>query len=325
MRLTGQRGHGGQHCGAAVEPRASCPLPEHGSHRQPPFQRVGAPQQEVTHVLWEGSWQRRAEGGPEHGHGVGRAGHAGTQYGQGTPYDLARRPLGGETGVDDRVRAHGLDLRGGAVALQIAPVRPVQLLRGLLHEVLAADVAVVEVADQLLPAADLLAARVAVAQERVVVDDGVGQPALGAQFVEVEGLAGGEETLADAESLGPHQGEVEVEGLGESQGGVHDGLGGHVREPLGAADDMADPHQAVVDHDGEVVGGPAVGAADDVVAEPLGVDADVAADQVVRDDHALVGYAQPHRGGAAGRLGGASLGGRQVTAAAVVGAGAAVA
>ena len=54
-------------------------------------------------------------------------------------------------------------------------------------------------------------------------------------------------------------------------------------------------HQRIVDHDREVVGGRAVGADDDRIADDVGVKPHVAAHGVVEDDFAIVGHPEPDR------------------------------
>ena len=61
---------------------------------------------------------------------------------------------------------------------------------------------------------------------------------------------------------------------------------GVLREVVLAADDVADLHRRIVDDDREVVERRAVAADDhEVAAEGIGVDLDVAADEIVERDH----------------------------------------
>ena len=72
-------------------------------------------------------------------------------------------------------------------------------------------------------------------------------------------------------------------------------------DPLLAADDVADPHEVVVDDDRQVVGGEAVRLEQDLVVEAGEVEADLAAQQVGHDAGALAGDLHADDAGLPGR------------------------
>ena len=82
---------------------------------------------------------------------------------------------------------------------------------------------------------------------------------------------------------------------------VQQNLPRRVRDVILAADHVRHLHQRIVDDDGEVVGGRAVGADDDGIADDVGVKADVAADGVGEHDVAVVGHAEADGRTLAGR------------------------
>ena len=65
---------------------------------------------------------------------------------------------------------------------------------------------------------------------------------------------------------------------------VQQHLSRRVRDVILPADHMRNLHQRIVDHDGEVVGRPAVGSDEHRIADDLGVEGDLAADEILERD-----------------------------------------
>ena len=82
---------------------------------------------------------------------------------------------------------------------------------------------------------------------------------------------------------------------------VQEQLPRRVRDVILASDHIRHLHQRIVDHDGEVVGGVAIGADDDRIADHICVEPDVAPHGVGEHDVAAFGHAEPDRRPLAGR------------------------
>ena len=167
---------------------------------------------------------------------------------------------------------------------QAANVDPVQVVQPILVEDGAALVHVrqVEAGDQLVQREDLLLGARAPAQEGEEVDHRLRQVALLA--------VGGDRrlrlALAHLRAVGiQDQRDVPEARLAVAERPDQGDVLGRVRDVVLAADDVADLHLLVVDHDHEVVQRRAIGAHDDEVAEQAVVELDLAADQVVEAHH----------------------------------------
>ena len=77
-----------------------------------------------------------------------------------------------------------------------------------------------------------------------------------------------------------HQREMRELRRGEAERAVEQQLTRGVRNVILATDHVRHLHQRIVDHDGEVVGGPAVGSHQHRIADDLGVERHLAAHQV---------------------------------------------
>lgn len=89
-------------------------------------------------------------------------------------------------------------------------------------------------------------------------------------------------------------------GHGQAQGFVDEDLAGGVGHVVVTADDVGDAHFVVVHHHGHVVGGHAVGAADDHVVQFAHVHGDAALDHVIEHDLAGLGGLEAHAAAFAG-------------------------
>ena len=154
----------------------------------------------------------------------------------------------------------------------------------------------VEELDELLQAEDLLIA-VGPAEADQIVDQGLGQQAV--LLVLDDGA--GAVALGELGAVGAEDHGHVAEGWHlEAQRLVDEDLARGVGDVVVAADDVGDAHVVVVHHHGHVVGGRAVGAADDHVVELGNVDADAPFDHVVEDHLALQGTFEAHAAAFAG-------------------------
>ena len=66
------------------------------------------------------------------------------------------------------------------------------------------------------------------------------------------------------------------------------------REPVLAAEDVRDRHLVVVDDDGEVIRGVAVGLHEDLILDRVDRPLDPSIDEIVERDDAVIGHLQPY-------------------------------
>ena len=135
------------------------------------------------------------------------------------------------------------------------------------------------------------------AQQRHVVEDGVGEVALGLQVL----VAGVAVALGHLVLCVPHDGgAMDVSGDLPAEGVVQQVVLGRGGEVLAAAHHMGDAHEMVVDDVGEVVGGQAVALQQYLVVQGAVLHGDVAEHGVVEGGGALLGDALADDVGLAG-------------------------
>ncbi len=200
-------------------------------------------------------------------------------------------------------------------AIDVLGIDPVELL-GVEGRRVLGDAVERELAGQDIARDDRGLAVERPAEQRKVVDEGVGQVAGVAVLLH----RGGAVTLGELLAVGAQDhGDVSKRGHGRAEGLVDHDLTRGVRQVVIAADDMGDFHHGVVDDGREVVRGRAIGAEDDKVVELLGVEGDLAVDGVVDDDVAAVlGHLNTQDVGLAGLDAAAGLLGIKVAATALI-------
>ena len=93
----------------------------------------------------------------------------------------------------------------------------------------------------------------------------------------------------------------------EPERAVEQHLPRRVRDVILAADHVRDLHQRIVHDHGEVVGGAAVGADQHRIADHVGAEGDLAADEILERDVDVLGHAEADDGALARRRCGAAL------------------